>query len=97
MSAKKHTPDQNSDDDLGLEKSSGGQRQPDALPESEAQRKPETAPNLESKPEPEPRPTTKPKPAAESKPGSKEKEQEGETKTLAEIMKFDLKIRRPRR
>jgi hypothetical protein len=43
----------------------------------------------------EPKAPVRPKAATEVKPSSKEKVEE--TKTLAEIMKFDLKIRRPRR
>jgi len=56
---------------------------------------PEPAPQAEAPRKPEPKPAGRPKPAPEPRSGSAEKP--AETKTLAEIMKFDLKIRRPRR
>jgi|GEM_PF-5275178 len=103
MSAKKQSPDGMPEDESDLEKSSGesdlekvsGGEPKAALPQPDAHRKPDAQPKPEPKPALEPKPVVKPKPAAESKTASREKE--GEAKTLAEIMKFDLKIRRPRR
>ena len=91
MSAKKQNTDGVSADDSDLDKLPGGDREPDPAPQAEDQRKPDPQP----RPEPRPAPAARQKPAAESKPSSEKKETE--TKTLADIMKFDLKIRRPRR
>jgi len=97
MNAKKHTTDGDPADgdpaDEPDRKNVADERQPDVPPLPDVQRK-EAVP-----PKPEPKAPTKPKPEVESKPKEKPAETKTtpETKTMAEIMKFDLKIRRPRR
>ncbi len=64
---------------------------------ADAPRKPD-APKVEAKPQPQSPPPAKPKPKVEAGPGSTAASAKpGEPRSMAEIMKFDLKVRRPRR
>ncbi|MFZ0771177.1 MAG: hypothetical protein WCA49_07980 [Candidatus Sulfotelmatobacter sp.] len=104
MSAKKQQKDEEAADEPELDNAaedrqldaapqSDAQQKPDVAPKAEAQRKPDAPPKAEAKPQPQPQ--AKPKPKVEAEPKSTGKP--AEAKSMAEIMKFDLKIRRPRR
>lgn len=70
-----------------------GPSKPDATAKTpEPPRKPEPAPRAEAKPQPAIRPQEKAKPKPEAQPEQTAKP--GEMKSLAQVMKFDLKVRR---
>jgi hypothetical protein len=100
MSAKKQSRDGEAVDEPGTEEPTED-RQPDAAPQAEAQPKPDAAPKPEAPrkqeppPKPDPKPQVKPKPKAEADAGSAAKSEK--PKTMADIMKVDLRVRRPRR
>jgi hypothetical protein len=102
MSAKKPLKDgegadeselENAAEDRQLDVAPQGDAQPkvDVPPKPEAQRKPDAPPKAEAKPQPQ----AKPKPKVEVEPSSTAKSEK--PKSLAEIMKVDLRVRRPRR
>jgi hypothetical protein len=99
MSAKKQMKDGDAADDAQLDDATAdppvdvapqgdAQSKPDVPPKADAQRKPDA-------PKPDATPVVKPKPKVEPEPsaaGTPEK-----TKSLGDIMKIDLSVRRPRR
>ena len=99
MSAKKQMKDGEVVDDAQLDNATADPPV-DVVPQGDAQSKPEVPPKADAQrkpdaPKPDAKPVVKPKPKVEPEPSSAATPEK--PKSLGDIMKIDLSVRRPRR